>query len=228
MSLLALTRWILALAAVLSCGRVAVAAEPVPHPVIPMTNVATDPANYAWLSDGARKALADAIDQHKNGSLADFVFSATPGGDFWAYQMTAKASDFVSVEDLARQSLEICEYYANTSCSIVSVNGFDVRDAAGGMPSEPYFLGTQPTEFDPQRVPFASRVNWSLFHGYLAMTKAKAFVLTTNGDAWWAQADSVEKAVAAAFADCHKGNKDNFCILYAANNRVVFTAGGLN
>ncbi len=219
------TRSIVTLVALLASAGVAAMAAEAPRPVITMTNVPTDPAKYAWLSDDGRKALAGAIDQHKSGSLFAFVFAGAPG-DLWAYRSVASDGDLDSIDDIARQALEACEYYANMPCFIVSVNGLDVRDAAGGMPLQPFFLGTQPTEFDPRRVPFVSATAWSALRSYLSVTTPKAMVISLGGTAWWPGGDNLGAAVAAAYADCQKADANNVCILYAVNNRVVFTAGG--
>ena len=219
---------LLGLVGVCSLAALAHAADspPAPRPIINVTNVATDSSKYGWLTDDGRKGLDSAVAKFKAGSLAAYVFAAAPGGDFWSYQSQSKATDFISIEDLARQSLQVCEYYASSPCYVVSVNGFDARDANGGLQIQPSMLADQPTEFDPSRVPFTVASDFTKLNGYLPVTKAKAFVVDTDGAWWWEQADDSGAAATMAYADCKKDNKDNVCILYAVNNRVVLTPGG--
>jgi hypothetical protein len=199
---------------------------PAPRPVISVSNVATDPAHYAWISDDGRKALAGAIAAHNSGASFAFVFTAAPGGNYWNYDTATQQTDFVSIEDLARRSLETCEYFANAPCYIVSVNGLDARDAAGGLQIQPYLLASQPIVFDPTRVPLTGASSWSALAGYASQTRPKAMVVTYNGGWWWDYGDDIAKAVAAAYADCQKSDSNNVCLLYAVDNRVVFTASG--
>jgi hypothetical protein len=205
----------------------AIAADspPVPRPIINITDTATVPAKYGWISDDGRKALTDAMSQLKAQKLVAFVFVAAPGGNFWSYRSVEKSTDFLSVEDLARLSLQSCEYFANSPCYVVSVNGFEASDGAGGLQVQPSMLADQPAEFDATRVPFVSAGTWSTLQGYRAVTKAKALVITVNGGWWWEPGDTMAKAVTAADGDCQKADPNNFCILYAVNDRVVFTAG---
>ena len=214
----------LALAA--GAGAASGAEGPAPQPAVHVTNVATDPTHFGWISDDGRKALSTAIASHAGGMLYAFVFTAAPGGNFWNYESATQQTDFVSISDLARRSLETCEYFSNSPCYVVSVNGLDARDAAGGLEQQPYMLASQPTEFDPTRVPFVNATSWPQLRGYLTLTKAKALVVTYNGDWWWDTGSTVAGAVAAATADCQKASANNVCALYAVNNRVVFTANG--
>jgi hypothetical protein len=75
-------------------------------------------------------------------------------------------------------------------------------------------------------VPFVFASDWPSLQGYGTETKAKALVIPPSNGVWrWKTGDDDGEAVAAAYAECKK-DKGNFCILYAVNNRVVFTTNG--
>ena len=149
-----------------------------PAPIVIMTETPTDPARFEWLSEGARTALADVVAKHKSGELFASVFVGASGGDYWAYRFADNDKALFGIEDLARQALQACEFVRRAPCVIVSINGMDARDAAGGLPSQPSLLAGQPAEFDAARVPFVAMNDRSLLAAYPAEPKAKVLVLT--------------------------------------------------
>ena len=195
-------------------------------PILMMTDTPTDPAKFAWLNDGARAALGDAIAQYKAGSLFAFVFAGGPGGDFWAYRSAASDTVPFSIDDLARQALQSCEFVRRAPCLIVSVNGNDARDSGGGLPVQPSLLADQPEEFDPGRVPFVGMTDQGLLAAYPAEPKAKVFVITVNAGWLWRTGNNIFEAAAKGLTDCQTTYPGQLCILYAVNSRVVFEAGG--
>jgi hypothetical protein len=197
-----------------------------PAPVVIMTDAPTDPARFEWLSEGARTALADMVAKHKSGELFASVFAGAPGGDYWAYRFAADDKALFGVDDLARQALQACEFVRRAPCLIVSINGNDARDAAGGLPAQPSLLAGQPVEFDAERVPFVAMNDRLLLAAYPAEPKAKVLVLTINAGWLWRTGANIFEAAATALADCQTTYPGQGCILYAVNDRVVFVPGG--
>ncbi|MEX0852912.1 MAG: hypothetical protein WD036_06475 [Bauldia sp.] len=195
-------------------------------PIVAMGEVDTDPAQYGWLSENTRKALGEAIAQYKSGAAVALVFAGAPGGDFWAYRSAAKGTDLFNIGDLARQALESCEYFARSPCFIVSINGKDARAADGGLPEQPSQLADQPETFDAGRVPFVPLADQRLLQAYRAETRPRVLVVTPTGGWLWRSGDNLFAATAQGFTDCQTTYPNQICLLYAVNNRVVFTAGG--
>ncbi len=57
---------------------------------------------------------------------------------------------------------------------------------------------------------------------YAASTDRRALVITDLGSWYWRTGDTTTEAIATAAADCQKGEGQG-CLLYAVNDRVVFT-----
>jgi hypothetical protein len=185
-----------------------------------------DPATYDWQSEGARNGLQGAIDALKAGTLSAFVFAAAPGGDFWTFRFAAKPTDPYSLSDLGRQALQSCEYLANGSCFIVSVNGKEARDADGSLRAQPRQLRRPPATFDSGAIPFLGRDEQLLMKGYGLETKPRAMFITSSRGAVWRTGENTAAAVATTLAECQRLYPNAACIIYAVNDRVVFNPGG--
>jgi hypothetical protein len=192
------------------------------RPVIVMNTAAVDPASLTILDDGGRKALGDMAARLKSGAIFAYVMSISANGKSWAFASETKVT-FLNLEDIARTSLERCEYTANASCIIVSISGHDARTADGGWPSQPRMLERAPGAFDAMRVPFLSLANRTLEAGYGRASGPRAYVITSNGGAVWHSGKTIFEAIASADASCRKAYPGLACILYAVNDRVVFT-----
>ena len=190
-------------------------------PVIVLGSNEVDPAALPFLTDEARQSFASAIADMKSGVSVAHVMSASPNKTGWSSRQADKTT-FVSLEDLARQSLETCEYYAKGPCLILSINGRDARDANGGWPLQPRMLADEPGVFDAMRLPFTSLANREYLRGYQDVAAPRALVLTTSGGGLWRQGDTIFQAIVAAQADCEKTFAGQLCLLYAVNDRVVF------
>lgn len=202
------------------------AADPIPSPVIAVGTADVDPTKYDWLSDEARKTLTDAIQQLKSGSIVAMVFAGAPGGNFWSYRTATKPTDSFNIADLARQALQACAYFSNTSCYIVSINGKEARDASGGLPDQPWLFSDAPALFDASLVPFVTMDDHNLLRAYSSETKPKVLVITPAGGWLWRTGDTLFSATATGLTDCQKANPNSTCLLYAVNDRVVFHLGG--
>jgi len=204
----------------------ALAQRPPEAPFIVMNDVDIDPAAYQWLSQEARDALAGANGKLKSGELKAFVFAGHPGGNYWAMRGAATGSDLFNIADLARQALQACEFYAHSSCFVVSINGKEARDSEGGLLAQPAQLTDQARRFDASRVPFLSMAEQRKVASYAAETKPKVLVITATAGWLWRTGDNVFAAAAKAYADCQSTYPDLTCILYAVNDRVVFSPDG--
>ncbi len=215
-------RIFIALPALAAAGTPAFAQTPPPRPVLIMSNAMIDPQTLGWLADDGRKALANAIAQQKSGGFQAFVFAGAPGGDAWSYRSTNKATDFLSVEELARAALQVCQFFENGPCYIVSINGHDARDTFGGYPDQPDFLAGQHGTFAATKIPFITDTDQMSAASYASQTSPRAFVITPSGYWLWRTGKTVFDAIAAAYTDCEKGASGQVCVLYAVNDRVVF------
>jgi hypothetical protein len=107
----------------------------------------------------------------------------------------------------------------------VSINGFDARDASGGLPVQPTMLANQPATFDANRVPFLSARDRQAVRSYSAEARAKVLVVTVQGGWLWRAGDDLFAATATANTDCTATYPNQICLLYAVNDRVVFKPG---
>jgi hypothetical protein len=191
------------------------------RPLINWGSADSNPDNISFLSQEGKKVLKDEIAAFKSGSIAAYVFSAGTDGKAWASRSINKGN-LISVEDLARQSLETCEFYQRGTCYIVSLNGRDTRDAAGGFQVQPRMLMNEAGSFDGARVPFVSAVDRVALQNYTG-TGLRVLAITTSGGWLWRSGDTAFQAIATASADCQKNYPSQVCILYAVNDRVVFS-----
>lgn len=189
-------------------------------PIIHMGSAETDPAKLPLLDDAGRKSLATVIGELKSGKISSFVFSVTPDGRGYQPTMAGKGV-FESLSDLARQSLEGCEYPWYRRCIILSINGHDARDANGDYPLQPAMLSQAPARFDPWRVPFVSQVERAKLHGYMESGAPRAFVVTTVGNWLWRSGKTIFEAIATAQKECKTQFPTAICVLYAVNDKVV-------
>ena len=200
----------------------ALARSPMQRPVLLMNSTMVDPQALTWLSDDGRKALIGAIADLKAGRSYAFVFAAAPGADAWATRSTSKAGDFLSVDDLARNALQTCQFFENGPCYIVSIDGHDARDAFGGYPAQPDFLAGQSGTFSPGKIPFITAAEQVTAGAYASQTGPRAFVVTPS-DYWlWRTGKTEFDAIATAYADCQKSAPNQVCVLYAVDDKVVF------
>jgi hypothetical protein len=85
----------------------------------------------------AKQAVADALVKFKSGNLLGFVFVASPDFKVWAVNAAPKGAADFNLSDLARTTLEGCEYAIGQPCAIISINGFDTRGKSGAWPKQP-------------------------------------------------------------------------------------------
>ncbi len=225
-SLAHLVRSCLMAVALVASSAAAVAQRPPDAPFIVMNDVDIDPTAYDWVSEEARDALANATGRLKSGDLHAFVFVGHPGGNYWAMRGASNSSDLYNIVDLARQALQACEFYADAACFIVSINGKEARDSEGGLLAQPAQLARQPRWFDASRVPFLSMSEQRKVAAYGKETAPKVLVVTATAGWLWRTGDNLFAATAKAYADCQSTYPDVTCILYAVNDRVVFSPGG--
>lgn len=193
--------------------------RPASKPIVNITTRPTDPKTFDWLTEAAKKELAEALADKKAGKTFAFVFAAAPNSDNFDVRSASKQSEFVSIEDLARVALERCEYKRDQPCFLISINGFD-SGIGQGPQMQPWLLRYPPDRFDPTRIPFV--LTHSSGAGYMNSTKPRALALTLWGNWNWETGNTLQEAIAAAYASCKKTGAQN-CFLYAANDRIVWT-----
>ena len=212
---------IAALVLLSTSARPAVSQSTNARPVIPLGSAEADLASITLLSDEGRQAAKEGVADFKAGRSAAHVMAAAVDGKSWASRAESK-KDFVSLEDLARRSLEGCEYFGEAPCVIVAINGRDARDAAGGFPMQPRMLTREGSALDPDRVPFVSARDRVALKAYVTAATPKVLMVTTPGGWLWRSGDTIVQAVATAASDCAKTYPNQTCVLYAINARVVF------
>lgn len=193
-----------------------------PVPVVSITATPTDPAKFSWVPDDGLKFLAAKIAEKKSGAVFAFVFAASPTGrKTWVSQQATKETDFTSIDDLARVSLEYCENAQGAPCSLLSINGFNTGSGRG-LDVQPRLLARLPDYFNTARVPFLP-ISQN-FAAYSKLKTPKAFAFAINGT--WATAlgsDSAD-AIAKAYDTCKKSSPQ--CMLYAVDDRIVWSPTG--
>jgi hypothetical protein len=168
--------------------------------------------------------VTDAQAKFKSGDLLGFVFAASPGFKVWALNAAPKGDSDFNLSDLARTTLEGCEYGFGQPCAIVSINGFDTREKSGQWPRQPAMLFWRPSEFDLTVLPFVPATVRPKTSSYKTAIGPRAFALTTSGAWLWRPGATPLQAIDKTMADCAAQSKTAPCILYAVNNRVVFGA----
>jgi hypothetical protein len=181
-----------------------------------------EPDKIAALPAEAKKAVTDAQAKLKSGDLLGFVFAASADFKVWALNGAPKSDANFNLSDLARIALETCEYGYGQPCSILSIDGLDTRDKAGGWPKQPPMLFRRPSEFDVTVLPFVPAVMRAKAAPYQTTAGHRAFAVTTNGAWLWRPGPTPLQAIDKTMADCAQQAKNAACILYAVDNRVVF------
>jgi hypothetical protein len=192
------------------------------RPVIVIGQNATDPTKLPWIGDDARKALAADLTAYKAGKEVAFVFAAAPDGKNWSITRALTEANYFGVEDLARASLDTCEYLYGAPCFILSINGRDAQDPSTGWPLQPRMITRRGGIFDAARVPFVSSFDRASIAGYGTSTASRALIITTTGGWLWRSGDTVLQAIATVQAECQKTYPNATCVLYAVNDRVIF------
>ena len=191
-------------------------------PVLPSGDTPFDAAKLAPLPPAAKAAVAEATARMKSGEILGFVFASSSGLTVWTLNAAPKGSGDVNIADLARTTLEACEYALGGACIILSVNGFDASLKNGGYASQPEMLTHQPSLFNPATLPFLTAAARRDASPYQQATGPRAFAVTPSGNWIWRGAQNVVQAIDKTMADCAAQFSNNQCVLYAVNDRVVF------
>ena len=130
-------------------------------PDLTRTDAPFDPAKSASLPEPAKAAVTQAEKQMKSGALAGFIFAASPDLKVWTLKAAPKTTSDFSRADLARTTLEACDFNADQPCKILSVDGYDTRQKAGGWPKQPDALIQRPGDFEFVSPTFCSRCGTS-------------------------------------------------------------------
>jgi hypothetical protein len=198
---------------------------PESKPIIVITQKPVDPTAYSWLDPNAVKALKSDVDQIKAGSIKDFVMAAAPG-KAWTTRFIDEKGSLVSIEELARQTVEECEYFnSGAPCFIVSINGEDGREANGVLPLQPRLLSGIPKKYDSGRVPFLTIDGKHQLASYARSASPKALIVSIHGWWQWNSGSTTLDAIDKDQTSCQKhlaGDKDDVCLLYAVDDMVVF------
>lgn len=191
-------------------------------PDLTRTDAPFDPAKSASLPEPAKAAVTQAEKQMKSGALAGFIFAASPDLKVWTLKAAPKTTSDFSRADLARTTLEACDFNADQPCKILSVDGYDTRQKAGGWPKQPDALIQRPGDLNSSVLPFVPAAERPKAAAYQKAVGPRAFALTTGGVWLWRGGTTIGQAIDKTLADCAAQFKDEPCILYAVNNRVVF------
>jgi hypothetical protein len=194
------------------------------QPDLARNDTAFDAGKLTPLPEEAKKAVQLAQAQMKSGGLLGLVFAASPGMKVWALKSAPKAMPDFNLVDIARTTLEACEYSYGAPCAILSINGFDTHQKTGGWAKQPETLFRRPSEFDSSVLPFVPGAVRSQTAPYQKTEGARAFAVTTSGGWVWRSAKTQLQAIDKTMSDCAAMFKNAECILYAVNNRVVFGA----
>ena len=191
-------------------------------PILTYNAAPFDASKLSVLTDGAKQALAGAAAQLQSGDLLAYVFTSSPDGKMWSLNSIAKSTPIFSLADSARSSLETCEYTYGSPCAILTINGHDTQKPGGGWDLQPVMLFKLPSDFDAARVPFLLVSDRTLLRAYASVSGNRALVITTTGGWLYRSGDTIQKAIDTAESDCATSFKDQTCVLYAVNDRVVF------
>jgi hypothetical protein len=191
-------------------------------PDLTVTDAPFEAAKLPGLPEAAKQAVANATQQVKSGEWLGYVLAASPDLSVWRLTGVAKTPPVFSLSDVARVTLETCEFESGGPAYILSINGRDTQRRLGGWTPQPEMLFKRPTDFDEREVPFVLASARPQMSAYRRASGNRAFVITTNGG-WLSRAgDTLAKAIATAEADCATTFKGATCLLYAVNDRVVF------
>ena len=192
------------------------------QPDLTKTDARLDPTKFTGLPEPAKKALAQAQGAMKAGEIAGFVFAASPGMNVWALNAAPKGTAAPSAADLARTTLETCEFSLGAPCAILSIDGYDTTLKTGGWAKQPAMLLRRPGDFDAAVVPFVPAGVRTQTAPYGKATGPRAFAVTAAGGWIWRSGPTIAEAVSRTMTDCAAQFRNSPCILYAVNDRVVF------
>lgn len=173
------------------------------------------------LSDEGKKSISDTIAKLNAGTVFSAVYAGGLDGRTWQVTLYDGGTP-QTVQDLARQTLERCEFFEKGPCVIFMINGHEARSPDGGWPTQPRMLAQEPgAKFDPWTVPFIPLAGRGSITGYLTAPSPKALTVTPEGFWNWSVGKSAIEAVDTAGANCTKQNVGHVCLLYAVNDTVV-------
>jgi hypothetical protein len=191
-------------------------------PVLTTGDAPFDTAKLAPLPPAAKAAVAEATAKMKAGEISGFVFAASPGLTIWTLNAAPKSVGNLNIADLARTTLEACEYALGGACIILSINGLDTSLKNGGYANQPEMLAYQPSLFNAATIPFLTAAGRKDAAPYQEATGHRAFAVTTSGNWIWRGAPTAVQAIDKTMADCAAQFSNNQCVLYAVSDRVVF------
>ena len=182
---------------------------------------ALDVNKLASLPEAARVAVSAAMAEMKSGASQGFVFVASPGMNFWRLTSAPKGVTTPDRADMARTTLESCEYAYGLPCAILSIDGFDTHRDSGDWPRQPEMLSQRPSAFEAATIPFVPARVRPQTEAYLRAIGPRAFAVTMAGGWIWRTGKTPTEAIDHTMADCAATLKADDCILYAVNSRVV-------
>jgi hypothetical protein len=200
---------------------VADAASTNASPVIQITDIPLDVAKLPFLDDSIRTYLKDLSAQYQAGTVTAFVVAAGPTGSWGVRSTVPGGAVSVSLEDMARQTLEQCEFYYLMPCRIIAINNKMTTDANGGWAQQPFTLDPAPAKFDYMTIPFVNEWDRRTLRDYLYAASPKMLLISPSG--FWSYKTGTDMADAynQAQAACKPGNQNVDCSIYAVNNYVV-------
>ena len=215
--------WFCGLALILAQAFPARAQSSNAAPDLSFNDAAFDPSKIPSFPDAAKQALANANQLLKSGESHAYVFVASPDLSVWQLNGIPKSAVVYSLADTARVTLQVCEYAFGAPCFILALNGHDTQERAGGWAAQPSMFFRGPSDFDASTVPFILSGQRAQMDAYRRVPGNRAFVVTTGGGWLSRTGDTILKAITAAETDCATVFKNATCVLYAVNDRVVFT-----
>ena len=172
-----------------------------------------DSSQIPYISDEFKENIAKIHAEFKTGK---FTLAVSENGLFgW------KSWKYISAKDHIRTALQRCEHVAQQPCGIVAHKNKLVKF----YPFPRQLIYTD--KFDANQVPFVSTKSRSeIRRGYYQRGSWNMALVLTSGGGWqWNDVDKSqpeEKAVEKAIANCQDRNPNNFCFVFAINQRVVF------
>jgi hypothetical protein len=94
-------------------------------PDLSVNETAFDPAKFPGLPEAAKQAVQNAAQQMKSGDWLGYVLAATGDLTVWCLNGIPKTPPVYSLSDVARITLETCEYGSGAPAYILSLNGRD-------------------------------------------------------------------------------------------------------
>lgn len=190
-------------------------------PVIQISDTPMDVAKLPFIDESVRTYLKDLSAQYAAGTVTAFVVAAGPTGSWGVRSTVPGGAVSVSLEDMARQTLEQCEFYYLMPCRIIAINNKMTTDANGGWAQQPFTLDPAPSKFDYMTIPFVNEWDRRTLRDYLYAAAPKMLLISPSG--FWSYKTGTDMADAynQAQAACKPGNQNVDCSIYAVNNFVV-------